>query len=388
MKAYLKFECREFFTNRKNLAIYLLLLFFSLFYWLQIEKNFASIETVSREALQASVDTKQHFLDTVNLKGATHSDTLLAVEMFPPVVENEKEQIKFLDSKDYTNLAKVRSEWYFLYVPAHPLYFKGGNIYASEEAWYARSGMHFKLADLKGNVTLNMIDEKTAVQSLVRALNYLLPMIFIVVGLAFSMDLIPKDRSHASLLKGMPISDGKKIIAKFMIAFLGTVLAIVPLMIGFIGIGIQNGFGNFSIPVATSSYISNIAVTTDIIFGSITAGEFILKVSLLTLLLVAIVIAINLLLGMWIKNAYFLFIITLGLPFIELLYNRFGYGDIHKITYFPTSYVRVGDVITGHRGFFFADTALTFENGVLTLSVTLLVVCLLLAINSRFKKLI
>ncbi|MEG2708817.1 MAG: hypothetical protein RR968_06750 [Vagococcus sp.] len=391
MWQYFKFEWREFFTNRKNIGIYLLLLFFSLFYWLQIETQFRAIETVSSDILQASIDTKEHFLKTVNLEGETHPDTLAAVEMFPPLVENEKKQLAAIDKQDYTTLAKERSEWYILGANFHPLYFKGGNIYAQEEAIYARNGVRTRLAaypETTKEVTLNMINEKTALQSLVRGSLSLFPLIFICLGIVFSMDAIAKDRRHKSLLKGLPISFGKRMLVKYLVVLSGVLIGVLPLAVGFIGIGIQNGFGTLKLPVTTSHYASNMAVMGDLVFESITIGEFLLKVFVLTSLLVLLVVGISLILGTWVKNAYFIFILMIGLPFIELFYNRFGYGDIHPIRFLPTSYVQVGDVVTGHRSFFFSDVGLTFETGVMVVGVSLCIVLVILACHSRFKKIL
>ena len=391
MWSYFKWELRAFFTNRKNMAIYLLVLFFSLFYWLQIEANFSIIETVSKDKLEASVDTKDDFLANVNLKGETHPSTLEAVALFEPLVKIEKAQLKALEDKDYRELAKVRSEWYWYGADNNPLYYRGGNIYAKEEANYAQTATHFKLlgyAEGKEDVTLKVMNEQTASHALVRALNHLLPMIFILLGLVFSMDLIAKDRQHKSLIKGLPLSDGKKITVKFATAFIGVLISVIPLSVGFIGIGLQNGFGYLNLPVPVSYYKEGMPLLSDLMFENITFGNYLLQSVTLISLLVALVIVINLILGMWIKNAYFLLIITLSLPFIELLYNRFGYGDIHTITYLPTSYVRVGDVLTGHRSFFWADVNLNFQSGVLTVGVCLLVMLVILGLHSRFKKLL
>ncbi|MFW7372859.1 hypothetical protein [Vagococcus fluvialis] len=202
------------------------------------------------------------------------------------------------------------------------------------------------------------------------------------------MDMIAKDRAHKSLLKGMPLSDGKKIMVKFLVALLGVFVSLIPLSVGFIGIGLSNGFGHLNIPIPVSYYKEHMPLITDLMFKNIHLGTYLLQAFILITLLVAVAICINLILGIWIKNAYFLLILTVSLPFLELLYNRFGYGDIHTITYFPTSYVRVGDVLTGHKGFFWADVNLNFQSGVMTVSVCLLVLVIILALHSRFKKLL
>ena len=90
MWTYFKFECRSFFTNRKNLAVYLLLLFLSLFYWLQIESNFQSLERVQSKELKASVETKSEFLRTVNREGDVHPLTQSAIDTFPAIWKMRK----------------------------------------------------------------------------------------------------------------------------------------------------------------------------------------------------------------------------------------------------------------------------------------------------------
>lgn len=391
MLAYLKWEIRDFFTNRKNLAIYLFLLFFSLFYWLQIDRNVELYEAVSKENLQASVDTKNEFLENVNLEGETHPSTLAAVALFEPLVENEKEQLSAISNKDYRELAKVRSQWYLAGGEINPLYFADGNIYANEASDYARMSTSNRLKEYfegQEEVTLALINEETATQALVRALNYLLPVIFILLGLLFSMDIIIKDQKHSSLLKGMPLSNPKKLVVKFIVVFLGVLISLLPLSVGFIGIGLSNGFGHLNIPISVSYYKENMPLNSDLLFETISLGSYLVQVFLLTSLLVAVAICISFILGMWLKNAYLLLILTVSLPFLDLLYNNFGYGDIHTITFFPTSYVRVGDVLTGHRGFFWADVNLNFETGILVVASYLLVLMVILALYSRFKKLV
>lgn len=66
---------------------------------IQIDNNYQVIETVSKEKLQASVDTKDDFLANVNLEGETHPSTYDAVALFTPLVENEHLQLNALEKK-------------------------------------------------------------------------------------------------------------------------------------------------------------------------------------------------------------------------------------------------------------------------------------------------
>lgn len=390
MWGFFKHELKEFFTNRKNIAIYLLLIFLSLFYWLQVENNFEIIERVSKEELQASVDTKNEFLKTVNREGTIHPDTQAALDSFPAIVENEEKQLELLKQKDYKKFSEVRSKWYqgLKYKPS-PLYYKDGSSFADLEYFYQSSTMIVKFlnySQMKEPVNLTIIDEKTAAHSLVRAMNYLIPVVLVVSALIFSMDLFSRDRNHRSLIVGMPLTDGKKIIVKLIVTFLGVVLSLIPLSVGFIGIGLTKGFGHLNLPIVVSDFPGEIPLLGDMTFNEISVGNFYLKFFLLTALLVILVILINLFLGIWIKNAYFLLILTLGLPFVEFLYNRPGYGDIHVIEYSPTSYVHVGEIISGHRSFFWSATSLTFEFGIIVLMTAILICSVLLIVTSRFKR--
>ena len=390
MWAFFKHELKEFLTNRKNIAIYLLLIFLSLFYWLQIENNFEIIERVSREELQASVDTKSDFLKKVNREGEIHPDTQAAIEAFPAIVENEEQQVRLLDKKDYKQFSKVRSQWYESYkFKPSPMYFKDGSPTANLAVFYNYSTMFNKLSrysEMDEPIDLAIIDEKTAIQSLVRAMDYLLPIILVVTSFIFSMDLLSRDRKHKSLVKGMPLTDGKKIVVKILVAFIGTMFGLIPLSIGFVGIGLTNGFGYLNLPIGISYFQGKIPLLSEMHFESIPVSTYILRFLLLISLLILVAILINLLLGMWIKNAYFLFIVTLGLPFIELFYNRPGYADIHPIHLFPTSYLHVGEIISGQRSLFWSGTQITFSFGLIVVGITLLVLSILLFGVNRFKR--
>ena len=388
MWTYFKFECRSFFTNRKNLAVYLLLLFLSLFYWLQIESNFQSLERVQPKELKASVETKSEFLRTVNREGDVHPLTQSAIDTFPAIVENEENQIQALKDKDYHTFATFRSEW-MLIAPANPLYAKDNNIYFQEEMLFDRNAKYTELVALgksKDPVTLDSINDKTAIKALIRSMDSVLPLVLILSAIIFSMDIVAKDRKHTSLMKGLPLSEAKRMFIKALVIVLGMFLAILPLTIGFLGIGLSQSFGSLSEPIASSFYLGNKPLLSELSYRIIPASQYLMNFTLLISLFIICFILISLLLSYWIKNAYFLMVVLLGLPFIELFYNRFGYGDIHRITYLPFSYVRVGEVVSGHRGFFFADPTLTYQMGLIVVLISSGILFALLAIVTRFKR--
>lgn len=390
MNGYFKHEWHEFITSHKNIGIYLLVLFISFFYWFQIENNFEYLEKIVPEKIEASYTTKDKFLKTVNREGATHPDTQSAIDAFPPIVESEAQQLALLEEKNYSEFAKVRSDWYMISVDKwNPLYYKDGNPDAAQEAYYATSAMHYKLSDyakLDSSVTLNEINEKTAIQSFRRLMDYLLPLIMVLVAAFFSMDIVTKDRKHKSVTKNFPISGATQLLTKMSIVLIGTFLSLIPLLIGFIGMGIFGEFGRLDLPTVISSFQGDLAVLGDVIFKTVPMWQMMLQFLLLLFLLVLLISLISLFLGIWINNSYFILLILLCLPFTELLYNRAGYGDIHSITYLPSSYIRLGEIVSGHRGFFFSDTQLSYESGLLVLSVSCLVMLILVGISSRMKK--
>lgn len=389
--AYFKFELNQFFSNRKNLFVYLLVFMLSLFYCFRIEDNFVSKEAISKNKLEVSINAKQELLDSTSKQKEVDPHIASIVPLLPELIKNEQNQLEFIKNKNYEDLASERSKWYFLTIdPYNPLYFKN-QINPSNEAFYHMNGMSKKLSDYNNTdykITINVLNEKTAIQSLIRIMSYTLPYVLLIVSLIFSMDIFSKDRNHISIISGIPVNDSKKILIKLLVILIGLFLTLIPISIGFLWIGFTNGFGNMTLPVAVTNYVGKNPLNGDLIFDTMTTGQFIGKFFILMFLLVIIIIMFSFLLGFWIKNSYILLVVMLGLPFADLFYNRPGYGNIHQISYLPTSYVRTGDVISGYRSFFLSDTNLTFSSGLVVLGVTLVLLALALFITSINKRII
>src|SRR5690606_29548374 len=129
----------------------------------------------------------------------------------------------------------------------------------------------------------------------------------------FSVDIVLKDRRYPSLLKGFPIDDWKKLCIKGLVAFLGSIISFIPLCVGFIIIGIQNGFGDFSLPVPIYSYIEET-------FTNMAMGTFILKNALFIGIWFLFFIAVILFLSIVVKAEFVNLFVSFIVITAELIY--------------------------------------------------------------------
>ena len=83
MLAYFKFEFLQFMFNKKNIAVYVILLFFACFYALKIAPSYDPIEKVDREEIEARFPTREDFLNNVVLDENTYPLTRFAAAIYP-----------------------------------------------------------------------------------------------------------------------------------------------------------------------------------------------------------------------------------------------------------------------------------------------------------------
>ena len=363
MWEYFKFELKQFFTNKKNLSIYFLLAFATIFYALKVAPVYDPIEKVDNDEISARYLTRQEFIESVENRNfeEIHPVTVNAYYMFGEINPLDKARLDALNSKDLQKYAELTSEWYFKTnyityyhenIPYNDRYYVKDRQFADQEGFYNYLEQHVRYkayAEADYELSTNLFEQRTALQTLERLLKGPLPIILIICALLLSVDLVTKDRLHPSILKGFPITDWKKLLVKMALALIGSLTLFVPLFVGFIIIGIQSGFGNFHLP--SPVYASDLQWTQDGKFEMMTLGAFLYQSFSLLFAWFFVVITIVLLSSVLFRQEMVNLAIGLLLVFGERFYTSRGVGYFWDIEKYPTSYIQVGRCVENRFDF-------------------------------------
>lgn len=388
MSEYIKQEYSDFFHNKKNIVLYLIVTLLSLFFVIQLEPNYKINEATNLKKVESSYLDKKHFLETVNLEGDTHSRVLEAVEAFNMVLPTEKERYESLKSNHLAKYAESSALWYGFGTSYNPSYYTYGNDFAKFENIYGSSSMIPKMTEYTkrgDSLSMNELNERTAWQLVERLMKRIFPIVFSLLAILFSIDLLSKDRKHSSLINSYPISIFRRMVVKFIVTVSGLFLVLIPLGIGFVIVGIRRGFGSISLPSSYSVFPVEAMSNLESTFYSQTIGIFLVNSILLLLLLIFLIILVSLLISYWSKNDLLNLVIISVITFSSLLYQRHGLGDVYALHYLPMSYLFSGDIVSGYQGFFWSTPFLTYTQGIVVISVTI-VLCIIITKLSTIKK--
>jgi len=400
MWGYLKFEFKQFFTNKKNLAIYFLLAFAAIFYAIKIAPAYDPIEKVDREEIEARYLTRQEFIDGMEGRDLrdVHPMTVEAFYMFSDVNPLDKKRLETLDAGDLKNYAQVTSDWYFLtnymtYYNEHISY--NARYYVKDREMADAKGFYNSLeqyvrygayADADYELSINQFEQRTALQTVERLLIGPLPVILIICTLLLAIDIVTKDRLHPSVLKGFPIADWKKLLVKMFVSFIGSIALFIPLFIGFIIIGMQAGFGHFQLP--SPVFTTTVQWQQNGSFDMMTLGTFFAQSLTLLLLWFIVVIGVVLLCSVLFRQEMVNLAIGLLLIFGEKFYLSRGVGYFWDIEHYPTSYIQIGKIVSKYQNFYLASDPLNYLLGIQLLAIVagiVLILTLVISLNKRFK---
>lgn len=400
MWSYFKFEFKQFFTNKKNVAIYFLLAFATLFYVFKIAPTYNPIESVDYDEIEARYLTRQEFLDHMEGQDLhnVHPSVIYAIEIFKEINPIDKGRLDALDEGNFKKYANLTSDWYFFTnsityrneaFSYNSKYFIKNNKYAEDDAFYAyleQAVRYDSYSKADYELSLEIFEQRTALQTFERLLKSVLPIILIVCVLLLSIDIVKKDQRHPSILKGFPISDWKKLLVKMFVALLGSVVLFVPLIVGIFIIGLQSGFGNFNLP--SPVYAAHLDWRVDGKFEMMTLGTFLGQSFILLFTWFIVMINVVLLCSIIFRSEMVNFAVGLFLIFGENFYSSRYVGYFWDVQNYPTSYIQVGQIISKRRNFYYMNNQLDFTLGLqllLGLAGVVIFLMILIALNRRFK---
>ncbi|MGN7476515.1 ABC transporter permease [Solibacillus silvestris] len=400
MWGYLKFEFKQFFTNKKNLAIYFLLAFTAIFYAFKVAPSYDPIEKVDYEEMEARYLTRQEFIDGMAGRDLweVHPVTVDAYFMFADINPLEKARIEALDAGDLQKYAEVTSDWYFAmnymthfneHLSYNERYYVKDREFANADGFFNALDQHvryeaFEKADYE--LSLEAFEQRTALQTVERLLKGPLPILLIICALLLVIDIVTKDRLHPSVLKGFPIGDWKKLLAKMFVAFTGSVALFIPLLVGFFIIGFQSGFGHMQLPSPEYSALMN--WTEEGSFEMMTLGTFFVRSFALLFVWFIVIINVVLLFSVIIRQEMVNLAVGIFIIFGERFYTSRGVGYFWEVEKIPTTYIQVGKIVSKYQNFYFTSEKLDYRLGLILLAIAglaLLIMTLIISFNKRFK---
>lgn len=379
MKNYFRLELIDFFNDRKNQVILLILFVASLVYAIYLLPNEQLIEEINLDAMEVSYDSRKEFLDHVQLTEGTHFSVQYAAAVYPEWNDLEKKRIDFLKDKDYSKYAQAAADWYeysdsiyrqkvddSLRYPDR--YYADQNPYGYYDGHFAYQravALNAGLAKYDKPLTLNILNEKTSLQVLYRLSQAILPVLLLSVAIFFMGNSLTKDQYHVSVVEGYPISKGRRLLCKSFVVITGMIVVLLLLVPSFLLVGIKNGFGSLSLPLPI--YVNDLLNNGE--FHTITIGSYFAYWGLFLLLWLVSLLLSNFLLSFIFKNEILNVMVLLVVILMEVSYYRRGVGNYGPFDWLPSSYVRFGEVISGLRSFLYGSISYTQSSGMILLAI-------------------
>ncbi|MBD8035216.1 ABC transporter permease [Solibacillus sp. A46] len=400
MRGYFVFELKQFFTSKKNIAVFALLTFAALFYAFKLAPAYDPIEKVDYDEIEARYLTRAEFLDSMFGKSlyGYHESVGHAVSMFGFLNPYDERRLQALDEGDLRNYADETSDWYYYtnvytyrneLLAYNPRYYMEDRRFAEEEAYYAYFEQFQRYDTYKRvwyDLTIEILEQRTALQTLERLLKGPLPYILLIATLLLTIDIVTKDRRHPSVLKGFPIADWKRLLVKVFVGLIGSVFLWIPIIVGLMIVGFQFGFGNLDLPVPVYGY--ELIANEQGKFVHMSMGIFLFRCFLLLATWMVVIVSAVLLCSIIFRQEMFNLLVGGLLIFGDRFYASRGVGYFWNVEYFPISYVQVGNIVSKYQNFYFTSEGLHDMLGLkllLASAAIIIVLTLLISLSKRFR---
>lgn len=395
MSAYYVFELNAMIRNKKNLAAVILFLLATLYFVLVIDPSYRPDESINEVEIQQEYDEMSHWLENYQGEGVS-SGAAFALSYFPSLVEINETRLDAINQQDFKAYSTASAEWYRYkdqWIYSSPEFLSYNKAYYGIEQdyplqegryWYLNTATRYAAyVDRNLEISPAVLEERTALQTGARVWNSsIFPMALIGLVVVFSIDIVTKDRAHLTVVRSFPLSFAQKLWVKTAVVLTAfSVVSVSIFAIGLILVSFRENFGSLSIPMT----VFNGPTLMEEHFHTISVGLFYLQSIGLMLVIAYLFIRFIILCSLLIKNEYFNLLIGLTVIFTERLYYIRGIGYFSTVDLLPSTYFRVGEVLSGYQNHLYNSSAISFEIGMFSLIGTILIVEVFIILVSRFK---
>lgn len=237
------------------------------------------------------------------------------------------------------------------------------------------------LADIE-NPTTHDFNGKTGVQQLYGFfLNYG-PLIILFMTIFVASEVLVDDRKHHTLKAGQPLGWRQYIFYQSIAAFI-IILIGIGILLGFffLLISLLYGFGDLSLAITQYAYVDGYRSGSENMFTA-PISTFIWQSIILTIILLYLFIRLNAVLSLVFRNDIIVMIAGFAIVAFNRLYNGGGEETFLGLSahIFPQNYFEFGNILGGRQNFLTLSSEFTFNNAVLVLIFTIIIIEIILAL--------
>lgn len=378
MQTFLSFEWKRFWGDIKNKVAFLILIGLSLYLVFGVEKKFEAVRSFDTEPIEASYQDASYFLDTREAELYPRS-----FKAFGEIKEVSGELLQALEQEDYREAIPLEREYqglmmdryrsqdprYYLYGGRH---YDRGRLQSYDQSTYILYSEYL----LESNLALSqeILEGKTVGQSLARAWSGVMPLLFVVLALVFSIDFFASDSKHRTLADAFPLSTYKKSWLRTGVSWSATALSLLIGELVFIfSLSFFRPWGGIDLMV-------------DGIINPLSVLAFLLEAHLLLFLAVLILLRITSWAGELFRNSLvpILLIPSFILTYLLELSRSEEFGNYFE--WIPLSFIQPGDIVSGFQSFWQDNSVFTFGHELFLLGIGLLLIEIMIYFSFKIKE--
>ncbi len=378
MRTFLSFEWKRFWSDIKNKIAFLLLMAISLYLVFGVEQEFEAVRSFDPEPIEATYQDASYFLKTREAERYPRS-----FKAFGDLKEQSGELLQAIDQEDYREAIVLEQEYqalmmdrydsqdprYYLYGGRH---YDRGRLQSYDEATYSLYSDY--LLESEFVLSQEVLEGKTVGQSLARSWSGVMPLIFLVLGLIFSIDFFASDSKHRTLADAFPLSTYKKSWLRTGVTLSATVLTVlIGEAVFVLALSFFRSWGGIDLMVAG-------------ILTPLSLAAFLVQAHILLFLALLILLRIASWTGEIFRNSFavILLIPSLILPYLVELSRSEEFASFFE--WIPLSFIQPGDIVSGFQGFWQDSSAFTFSRELLFLGIGLLFIELLIYYSFKIRE--
>ena len=404
---YFLFQLKTFFTNPKNIGLYIVTALLSVYFGLVSVPNHHVINSVDHYAIKREYKDDIAFLKVAkkeyeqankpNLTVIPSQGAKNAMETYPTILKYDKERLAALKRKDWRTYALYSSKWYkyvdnLIFVKEnqnfmYPAEYRHNGIYKENGHFGYQRTYYFYNALLASGASLNknVLEERTALQRVQNSLSGWTTLILIIIVIFYTADIFPGDKKYHTVIKNIPLSKITILWLKTAVVEVGVLLDFfMAFIIAIVCIAPKYGMG--SLNLKTTFYMGRLYFKVP--FRYQTLGIYYLQLIIFAIIIVFIFIHLAMLLSLLFRNEYVAEIIaSMTAVSGKALYFSMGMGFVYPLLQkLPTTYFTIGDSLSGNLSYLMDSPGWGFNAGIIPLILTVLVIELILLVICRMKK--